>query len=74
MQSRFFEIALALVLALALVRVLTQSVTPVPVLVRTSQSAFYTVESVRTGPESSPLVRSGSRFIAFREKRAPTTE
>ena len=46
----------------------------------TNQSAFYTVvqatdqamdqgiekaASVRTGPESSPLVRSGPRFIAY---------
>ena len=31
-----------------------------------NQSAFYTVESVRTGPQSSPLVRSGPRFITYR--------
>ena len=45
--------------------VVTRSVTPVRVLMTANQSAFYTVESVRTGPESSPLVRSGPRFITY---------
>ena len=45
----------------------TQSVILVRILARASQSAFYTDESVRTGPESGPLVRSGPRFIAYRE-------
>ena len=42
--------------------VFTQSITPVRILVRASQSVFYTDESVWTGPESSPSVRSGPRF------------
>ena len=45
----------------------TQSVILVRILARASQSAFYTDESVRTGPESGPLVRSGPRFIAYRD-------
>ena len=43
----------------------TQSVILVRILARASQSAFYTDESVRTGLESGPLVRSGPRFIAY---------
>ena len=43
----------------------TQSIILVRILARASQSAFYTDESIRTDPESSPLVRSGPRFIVY---------
>ena len=54
-----------LLVIVIILMVFTQSVTLVRILVRASQSVFYSDESGWTGPESSPLVQSGPRFIVY---------